>query len=149
MNSTNEIEILLVEDNLSDAELTIRALKKKNLANRLIHLTNGAEALDFLFGKGKYSDRNVSNLPKVVLLDLKMPKIDGLEVLEKIRADQRTKTIPVVILTSSKEDPDIEASYALGANSYIVKPVEFDNFVKAVSDLGLYWLLLNQVAQKR
>lgn len=149
MSSTTEIEILLVEDNLSDAELAIRALKKKNLANRLIHLTNGAEALDFLFGNGKYSDRNVFKVPKVILLDLKMPKIDGLEVLEKIRADERTKTIPVVILTSSTEDPDIEACYALGANSYIVKPVEFDNFVKAVSDLGLYWLLLNKVAQKR
>jgi two-component system response regulator len=140
----NGVEILLVEDNISDAELTIRALKKKNLANNLIHLKNGAEALEFLFATGKYSQRDPQKTPKVVLLDLKMPKVDGLEVLARIRADERTKNIPVVVLTSSREDPDIDACYALGVNSYIVKPVEFDNFFKAVSELGFYWLLLNQ-----
>ena len=145
MNNDNGVEILLVEDNSSDAELTIRALKKKNLANNLIHLKNGAEALDFIFAQGAYSNRDPDKAPKVILLDLKMPKVDGLEVLAKIRGDERTKKIPVVVLTSSKEDPDISACYALGVNSYIVKPVEFDKFLKAVSELGLYWLLLNQV----
>lgn len=148
MNPYNEIEIVLVEDNASDAELTIRALKKKNLANNLIHLKNGAEALDFIFAQGSYAGRDPYKVPKVILLDLKMPKVDGLEVLAKIRADERTKKTPVVVLTSSKEDPDIEACYALGVNSYIVKPVEFDNFFQAVSELGLYWLLLNQVPQQ-
>lgn len=145
MNYDEEVEILLVEDNTSDAELTIRALKKKNLANSLIHLRNGAEALDFIFAKGEFSGRDPHKIPKVILLDLKMPKVNGLEVLEKIRKDERTKRIPVVVLTSSREDPDIDACYALGANSYIVKPVDFDNFVKAVSEMGFYWLLLNQV----
>ena len=143
------VDILLVEDNKSDAELTIRALKKKNLANNLIHLKDGEEALDFIFARGKYAGEvaDLFRIPKVILLDLKMPKINGIEVLEKIRAHEKTKKIPVVILTSSKEDPDIEACYALGVNSYIVKPVEFENFVKAVSDLGFYWLLLNNVPQ--
>ena len=141
----NEVEILLVEDNLSDAELTIRALKKKNLANHLIHLKNGADALDFLFAVGQFAGRDLQKTPKVVLLDLKMPKVNGLEVLEKIRADDRTKKIPVVVLTSSNEDPDISACYALGVNSYIVKPVEFNKFFEAVSELGFYWLLLNKV----
>lgn len=140
---SNRVEILLVEDNSSDAELTIRALTKYNLANNLVHLKNGAEALDFLFAKGIYSGRNVHHTPKVILLDLKMPKVDGLEVLAKIRSDDRTRTVPVVVLTSSKEDPDIAASYALGVSSYIVKPVQFDSFSKAVSELGFYWLLLN------
>ena len=130
---------------MSDAELTIRALKKKNLANNLIHLKNGAEALDFIFCRGEYSARDVNRTPKVILLDLKMPKVNGLEVLAKIKGDERTKTIPVVVLTSSKEDPDIRDCYAFGVNSYIVKPVEFENFLKAVSELGFYWLLLNQV----
>src|SRR5688500_15416456 len=114
MSNDNQVEILLVEDNMSDAELTIRALKKKNLANNLIHLKNGAEALDFIFGKGEYSARDVNRTPKVILLDLKMPKINGLEVLAKIKGDERTKKIPVVVLTSSNEDPDISACYALG-----------------------------------
>lgn len=138
------VEILLVEDSVSDAELTIRALKKKNLANNLIHLKNGAEALDFIFGRGAYSGRNPLVVPKVILLDLKMPKVNGLEVLAELRRDERTKSIPVVVLTSSREDPDIDTCYALGVNSYIVKPVEFDKFFKAVSELGFYWLLLNQ-----
>lgn len=149
MNFDDEVEILLVEDSTSDAELTIRALKKRNLANKLIHLKNGAEALDFIFGRGAYSGRDVLRVPKVILLDLKMPKVNGLEVLEKIRTDEKTKTIPVVVLTSSNEDPDIAACYALGVNSYIVKPVDFDNFVTAVSQLGFYWLLLNQVPQPK
>jgi CheY-like chemotaxis protein len=143
--SNEEIEILLVEDNPDDAELAIRALKKQNLANNLIHLIDGAEALDFLFGKGKFSERNIDNIPKVILLDLKMPKVNGLEVLQKIKTDPHTKRIPVVVLTSSAEDPDIKKSYDLGANSYIVKPVEFNNFAKTIADLGLYWMIINRV----
>jgi two-component system response regulator len=140
----HEVEVLLVEDNMSDAELTIRALKKNNLANKLVHLKDGAEALDFIFAQGNYSDRNIENNPKVILLDLKMPKVNGIEVLEKLKADERTKKIPVVILTSSKEDPDIQECYRLGVNSYVVKPVDFEAFVKAVSELGLFWMILNQ-----
>jgi two-component system response regulator len=140
----HEIEILLVEDNMNDAEMTIRALKKNNLANKLVHLKDGAEALDFLFANGVYSRRNVEHGPKVILLDLRMPKINGIQVLEKIKTDDRTKKTPVVILTSSKEDPDIADCYRLGANSYIVKPVQFDDFVKAVSELGVYWMMINQ-----
>lgn len=140
----NEVEILLVEDNPDDAGLTIRALKKQNLANNLVHLKDGAEALDFLFGHGDFKERNIKNRPKVILLDLKMPRINGLEVLRKIKSEAETKTIPVVVLTSSNEDPDIRECYQLGVNSYIVKPVEFDNFMRAVTDLGFYWLLLNK-----
>jgi two-component system, response regulator len=139
----NNVEILLVEDNASDAELTIRALKKRHLANNLIHVKDGAQALDFLFGEGQFGSRDATQVPKVILLDLKMPKISGIEVLMKIRSDDRTRAIPVVVLTSSREDPDVAACYKLGVNSYIVKPVEFDNFVAAVSDLGFYWLILN------
>jgi two-component system response regulator len=142
MNS--EVEILLVEDNMSDAELTIRALKKNHMVNNLVHLKDGAEALDFIFGQGEYAGRPMESTPKVILLDLKMPKINGLEVLEKLKADERTKKIPIVVLTSSKEDPDIQLCYSLGVNSYVVKPVDFESFIKAVSDLGLYWMLLNQ-----
>lgn len=142
----NEVEILLVEDNPDDAGLTIRALKKQNLANNLVHLKDGAEALDFLFGQGDFKERNIKNHPKVILLDLKMPRINGLEVLRKIKAEPETRTIPVVVLTSSNEDPDIRECYQLGVNSYIVKPVEFDNFMRAVTDLGFYWLLLNKNA---
>jgi two-component system, response regulator len=138
------LEIILIEDNPDDAALTIRALKKQNLANKLIHLKDGAEALDFIFGKGAYAERSTVNTPKVILLDLKMPKVNGIEVLEKLKSDSLTKHIPVVILTSSAEDPDIKKCYALGANSYIVKPVDFDNFAKTVADLGLYWMVLNQ-----
>jgi two-component system response regulator len=140
----DEIEILLVEDNPTDAELTIRALKKKNLTNKLVWVKDGAEALDFLFATGDYAERSKEDLPKLVLLDLRMPKIDGLEVLQKIKSDERTKKIPVVVLTSSKEDEDIVESYKLGVNSYVSKPVEFDEFTKAVSTLGLYWILLNK-----
>jgi len=139
-----EIEILLVDDSPHDAEMAIRALKKNNILNKILHLTDGADALDFIFGAGQYQGRNTDIKPKVILLDLKMPKVNGTEVLRKIKSDSSTKTIPVVVLTSSKEDPDIRLCYELGANSYIVKPVGFENFMKSVSDLGLYWLLLNQ-----
>ncbi len=147
--SPNEVTILLVEDCPEDAQLTLRALRKHNLANRVFHVKDGAEALDFIFAKGAYAGRSVENVPKVIILDLKLPKVDGLQVLERIRSDDEPrevpiKTVPVVILTSSKEERDIVESYKLGVNSYIVKPVEFDKFVAAVSDLGLYWLLLNQ-----
>ena len=138
-----EIQILLVEDNMNDAELTIRALSRNNITNKVIHLKNGAIAIDFLFGKGEFKDRDVIQKPKVILLDLKMPKMDGIEVLAVIKADELTKNIPVVMLTSSREHPDIERAYSLGANSYIVKPVEFDSFSKAIAELGFYWLLLN------
>jgi len=139
-----EVEILIIEDNMSDAEMTIRALKKNNLTNKLLHLKDGVEALDFLFARGNYSGRKVENIPKVILLDLKMPKVNGLQVLQKLKSDERTKKIPVVILTSSNEDPDIQECYRLGVNSYVVKPVQFEQFVKSVSELGLYWMMLNQ-----
>jgi len=144
MHTYNEVEIVLVEDNPSDAELTIRALKKVNLSNRLIHLKDGAEALDFIFARQAYSGRNINHKPKVILLDIKMPKVDGLEVLKQIKEDDRTKSIPVVIMTSSREQSDIINGYKLGVNSYVVKPVDFGSFAKAVSELGLYWVLLNE-----
>jgi two-component system response regulator len=140
----NKVEVLLVEDNPHDAEMTIRSLKKVNLANRLIHLKDGKEALDFIFAKGAFSDRQIENKPKVILLDIKMPKIDGIEVLRQIKANEITRTIPVVIMTSSKQEQDIITSYNLGVNSYVVKPVDFESFAKAVSELGLYWLITNQ-----
>lgn len=140
----NEVEVLLVEDNPSDAELTVRTLKKKHLANRLHHVKDGAEAIDFLFAQGTYSNRKVQNSPKVVLLDLKLPKVDGIEVLRKIKSDDRTKKIPVVVMTSSREDRDLATCYDLGVNGYVVKPVEFEDFARAVSELGFYWLLLNE-----
>ena len=143
----DEIEIVLVEDNPDDAELTIRALKKGNISNNLIHLKDGAEALEFIFCTGQYSDRSESINPKIILLDLNMPKISGIEVLRKIKSDERTKTIPVVVLTSSQEDPDVQTCYKLGVNSYIVKPVGFANFTKAISELGLYWVLQNHQAR--
>lgn len=139
----SQIEILLVEDNADDAEMTIHALRKHNLANKLIHMKDGEEALDFLFGTGKFAGRDLSIKPSLILLDLKMPKVDGMEVLGKVKSNEDTKKIPVVILTSSKEDPDVTRCYELGANSYIVKPVEFEGFVKAVSEIGLYWMLIN------
>jgi len=133
------VEVLLVDDNLQDAELTMRELKKNNMANHLVHLKNGKEALDFIF-----AEENLSNPPKVILLDIQMPKINGIQVLEKIKADIRTRSLPVVMLTSSKESPDIQKCYDLGANSYIVKPVNFEGFAAAIKNLGFYWLLLNQ-----
>ncbi|MFH0932868.1 MAG: response regulator [Nitrospirota bacterium] len=141
---TNEVEILLVEDNPNDAELAIRALKSHNLANKLVWLKDGVEALDFIFAQGQYADRSIEDVPKVVLLDLKLPRVNGLEVLEKVKADKRTRTIPIVVLTSSSEERDIVTSYNLGVNSYILKPVAFDKFIDAVQEVGLYWLLLNK-----
>jgi two-component system response regulator len=141
----NSVEIILVDDNITDAELTIRELKKHNMANNLIHLKDGEEALDFIFATGKYANtREIQYTPKVVLLDIQMPKVNGIEVLEKIKTDPKTRSVPVVILTSSKENPDIQKCYDLGANSYIVKPVNFDGFAQAIKNLGFYWLLLNQ-----
>lgn len=143
--NAESVEVLLVEDNSTDAELTIRELKKHHMANRLVHLKNGEEAIDFIFATGKYAGtRDVENSPKVILLDIQMPKVNGIEVLQKIKADPRTRSVPVVILTSSKEDPDIQKCYDLGANSYIVKPVNFEGFAEAIKNLGFYWLLLNQ-----
>jgi two-component system, response regulator len=138
------VEILLVEDNPHDAEMAIRALKKNNLANNVLHVTDGVEALDFIFARRAYSGREIENGPKVVLLDLKLPRVDGLEVLKAVKSDERTKVIPVIALTSSSEEKDIIESYRLGVNSYIVKPVDFDKFVEAIKGLGFYWLLLNQ-----
>ncbi len=138
------VEILLVEDNPNDVELTLRVLQKNNISNRLHVVRDGAEALEFIFCTGAHAARNVENSPKVILLDLKLPKVDGLDVLRQIKADLRTKTIPVVVLTSSREERDIVESYRLGTNSYIVKPVDFEQFTEAVRQLGLYWLLLNQ-----
>jgi CheY-like chemotaxis protein len=140
----DSVEILLVEDNPNDAELTLRAFSKSKLANAVLHLQDGAEALDYIFGTGKYSSRDVKKGPKLILLDIKMPKVDGLDVLKKIKADARTKTIPVVMLTSSAEESDIIKSYNLGVNSYIVKPVDFTKFIQSVVDVGLYWLVLNR-----
>jgi two-component system response regulator len=141
----NSVEILLVEDNLTDAELTIRELKKHNMANNLVHVKNGKEALDFIFATGKYAGSSeIPHPPKVILLDIQMPKVNGIEVLQKIKTDRRTSAIPVVILTSSRENPDIQKCYDLGANSYIVKPVNFESFAQSIKNLGFYWLLLNQ-----
>ena len=140
----NSIEILLVEDNPNDVELTLHALKKNNLTNRIHVVRDGAEALEYLFSSGAYAERDLNQTPKVILLDLKLPKVDGMEVLKRIKADERTRSIPVVVLTSSREERDIVDSYRLGVNSYITKPVDFDQFTEAVRQLGLYWLLLNQ-----
>jgi CheY-like chemotaxis protein len=139
------IEILFAEDSLDDAMLTIRALKKSGIANKLHHVKDGAEALDFIYCQGDYSSRNIKEYPKLILLDLKMPKISGMEVLEKIKSDPVYSSIPVVILTSSKEDPDIQKCYALGANSYIAKPVESDNFFHVIKEIGFYWMVLSQL----
>ena len=137
------LEILLVEDNPNDGELVIRALKTNNLAEHIVHVTDGQAALDFLFGRGAYEGRDVNQQPKLVLLDLKLPKIDGIEVLRRIRAQEPTKMLNVVILTSSNEVQDIEACYRSGANSYIVKPVDFESLVKTVSTVGMYWMKIN------
>jgi len=144
MNEINGVEILIVEDNPDDLDMALHALRKMKLANHIHVARDGVEALDFIFCRGPHAGRKVENVPKVILLDLKLPKVDGLEVLKQIKADPHTKKIPVVILTSSKEQNDIVESYHLGVNSYIVKPVNFEAFAKAVLDLGLYWLLLNQ-----
>ena len=142
--NVDEIEILLVEDSPSDAELTIRAFKERKLTNKLIHVGDGAEALDFVFGRGRYAGRSTEKKPKVILLDLKLPKVDGFEVLRRLKADEWARTIPVVVLTSSTEERDVVESYRLGVNSYINKPVDFNKFAEAISQLGLYWLVLNK-----
>jgi DNA-binding response OmpR family regulator len=143
MDHNNPVEILFIEDNHHEAELTIRSLKKHNLANKLKHIDDGAEALDFIFCKGEYKARENSAEPKLIILDLKLPKVDGLEILRQLKANEKTKFIPVVVLTSSQEERDVVESYRLGVNSYIVKPVNFESFGKAVADLGLYWVILN------
>jgi two-component system, response regulator len=144
MNDIEPMDILLVEDNPQDVELIMRALKKKNLANNIWVAEDGVKALDILFCRGKYADRKKTHVPRVVLLDLKLPKMNGLEVLRELKSDELTKHIPVVVVTSSREDPDIREAYALGVNSYVVKPVDFEQFIEAMSSLGLYWLLVNQ-----
>ncbi len=140
----NVVELLLVEDNPTDAELTLRALRGRGLRNKFVVAKDGQEALDFLFAEGEHAGRDVSNGPQMVLLDLRLPKVDGIEVLRKVKSDERTRLIPVVVLTSSRQEPDIKTCYELGANSYIVKPVDFDKLVEAVAEIGLYWLLLNE-----
>ncbi len=138
------VEILLVEDNPHDVELTLRAFKKKNLANKVHVVTDGVQALDFIFCRGAYSDRDIKAPPKLILLDLKLPRVDGKEVLKQIKSNEETKVIPVVIMTASQEEKDMAASYHLGANSYIVKPIDFSKFIDTVSELGLYWLVINK-----
>jgi CheY-like chemotaxis protein len=145
MTALEDVEILLVEDNPNDVELTLRALQKNNLAGKVYVVKDGAEALDFIFAKGAFAQRKIENLPKVILLDMKLPKIDGIEVLRRVKTDERTKHMPVVMLTSSQESRDVIETYNLGVNSYIVKPVEFTNFVHAVAELGVYWGLLNKL----
>lgn len=140
------MEVLLVEDNPADAELTLHALRKENIANPIVHVSDGEQALDFLFCRGAYSDRSFAQPPRVVLLDLKMPKVDGLDVLRAVKADPRTRAIPVVVMTASREEQDLVASYQLGVNSYIQKPVDFDKFRDVVRQLGLYWLIVNEPA---
>ncbi|MEY2545679.1 MAG: hypothetical protein QOG48_796 [Verrucomicrobiota bacterium] len=144
MSEVDAVEILIVEDTPQDLELTLRALRKANLTNRIHVARDGVEALEFIFCEGAYSARKIDNRPKVILLDLKLPKVDGIEVLRRVKGDPRTKDIPVVVLTSSKEQKDVVDSYELGVNSYIVKPVNFERFTSAVQDMGMYWLLLNQ-----
>jgi len=139
-----ECEILIIEDNPNDAELMVRSLKKNHLANNLIVIDDGQEALDYISSKGKYVNRNIQEPPKVIFLDLKLPKVDGLEVLKELKSNKTTKKIPVVVLTSSKEDPDITKAYELGANSYVVKPVDFEDFIKTLSQIGMYWIAVNE-----
>ncbi|MEN6586723.1 MAG: response regulator [Sulfuricella sp.] len=145
MNTQHTVDILLVEDNPSDAELALRSLKKHNLANRIEWVKDGAAALDFLFGRGEFANQQNSPLPRVVLLDLGLPKVNGLEVLKALRGDPRTSALPVVVLTSSKEEKDMVAAYRLGVNSFVSKPVAFDEFAKTVADMGFYWLLVNKL----
>lgn len=149
MEIIDEVEILLVEDDPVDVDLTLRALTKGNLANRVHVVYDGESALDFIFAKGAYENRNFHAKPRVVFLDLKLPKVNGLEVLDRIKSDMRTKDIPVVVLTSSQEERDVVESYRLGVNSYIVKPVDFESFMKAISDTGFYWLLVNKLPEGR
>jgi CheY-like chemotaxis protein len=144
MTGAHAVEVLLVEDNATDAELALRALRGMGLRNPLVVVKDGAEALDFLFARGKWADRDIADPPKLVLLDLRLPRVDGIEVLRQVKADERTRMIPVVVLTSSRQHPDIRQCYELGANSYIVKPVDFGKFADAVGKVGFYWILLNE-----
>lgn len=144
MENQKKVEILVVEDNRDDAEMALRAFKKNNLTNDIMVVEDGEEALDFIYAKGKFQDRKDERHPKIILLDLKLPKVDGLEVLKVLKENPETRMIPVVVLTSSKEERDMVESYRLGVNSYIIKPVDFDKFIEAVREVGLYWLLLNQ-----
>ena len=144
MKNFDPVDVLLVEDNPHDAELTIRALRKQQMANKVFLVEDGAEALDFVFCRGKYKERSQEKPVKVIFLDLKLPKVSGLEVLKEIKSHETTKSIPVVVVSSSKEDPDIRTAYQLGANSYVVKPVDFEDFVNALSNTGLFWLLVNE-----
>lgn len=141
-----EVDILLVEDSELDAEITIRALRRNNISNHIVHISDPVEAIDFLFGQGGYQDRDISKKPRLIMLDLKMPKVDGTEVLSRLKANPVTRLIPVVVLTSSREHPDVNKCYELGANSYIVKPVGFNNFMEAIANSGMYWILINQPA---
>src|SRR5438445_12522340 len=145
MTNQQQVEILLVEDNPTDVELTLRAFKARNFANQVFVARDGAEALDFFFGDGSHPWHEMGIVPRLGLLDLNLPKVDGLEVLRRLKADERTRALPVIVLTSSREEPDIAAAYRLGAKSYIVKPVDFESFARAVSDVGLYWVLLNEL----
>ena len=147
MKDFHPVDILLVEDNPNDAELMVRALKQQHLLNELFVAEDGEQALDFIFNRGKFANRDVSRAPKVILLDLKLPKINGLEVLREIKSNPLTQKIPVVVVTSSSEDPDVRKAYELGINSYVVKPVNFDDFAKTVQNTGLYWLLVNEIPQ--
>jgi two-component system, response regulator len=144
MMDSNAVEVLLVEDNIVDAEQTLRALRGKGLRNPLVVVEDGVEALDFLFARGKWSHRDIASGPKMVLLDLRLPRVDGVEVLRQVKSDERTRSIPVVILTSSRQDPDVQRCRELGADSYIVKPVDFAKFAESVAEVGFYWLLLNE-----
>lgn len=143
MNEGTIVDILLVEDSHLDAELMVRALRKQNIPNTISIMEDGAQALDFMFCRGEYSNRNPSILPRVILLDLKLPKVSGLEVLKAIKSEKSLRSIPIVVVTSSQEDPDIQTAYALGANSYVVKPVSSASFIDAMSNLGMYWVLVN------
>jgi CheY-like chemotaxis protein len=143
----DQVDILYIEDNQNDIELTLRALNKKNLFNKIQIIKDGEEALEYIFCEGRYVNRDINQKPKIILLDLKLPKVGGIEILKRLKADLNTKTIPVVVLTSSREESDLVMSYSLGVNSYVVKPLNFDNFSEAVSSLGLYWLFVNESLQ--
>jgi two-component system response regulator len=145
---SNELEIILVEDNQSDAELAIRALKEANVTNKIVHLKDGEEALDYIFGTGDGSNRKSENAIGLILLDLKMPKVNGIEVLQRLKADERTKKIPVAVFTSSSEDPDVKECYRLNVNSYIIKPLDFIQLGKTIKNTGLYWLMINHLPDK-